>query len=52
MDEKKFKKLQLIIIQPSHISLMLAAILICTVHKCNVTNSGLTLWKEPEDCWR
>ena len=47
---KRFQKITLNIIQPSHISLMLAAKPICTAHNYKVTNSVATLWKEPDDC--
>ena len=29
----------------------LAAISVLTAYKCNVTNSGTTLFEETDDCW-
>ena len=44
---KRFQKITLNIIQPSHISLMLAQNQF-VMHISIVTNSVATLWKEPD----
>ena len=49
--DKRFQKITQSITQPSHISLMLAAIKILPAHECSVTNYSMTLSKEPDDCW-